>query len=144
MTIMKKITGLDCIILVDDDKITNFINKKVIKRADIDVTIKVNYNGTEALNYLKEMDQGSSSEFPRPGIIFLDINMPGMSGWDFIDEYKKLPCMQKEKIIIAMLTTSVNPDDEHIANATPEINIYLKKPLTVKKLEETIDTYFPV
>ncbi len=140
---MKKITGLDCIVLVDDDKITNFINKKIIKRADLDVDIKVNYNGLEAINYLKKLSNSSiKGNSPRPGIIFLDINMPGMSGWDFIDEYKKLPVKQKEKIMIAMLTTSINPDDEEVANTTPEINIYLRKPLTVKKLEKTIETYF--
>ncbi len=141
---MKKISGLDCIILVDDDKITNFINKKIIKRADIDVAVKVNSSVTEALNYLKGMNTHPINEYPRPGIIFLDINMPGMNGWDFIDEYKKLPNEQKKKIIIAMLTTSINPDDENIANLTPEINMYLQKPLTVEKLENTIDSYFPI
>ncbi len=141
---MKKITGLDCIILVDDDKITNFINKKVIKRADLDVAIKVNSSVTEALNYLKGMSQHPIEEYPRPGIIFLDINMPGMNGWDFIDEYKKLPEKQKKRIIIAMLTTSINPDDENAANQIPEINMYLKKPLTVEKLESTIKDYFPI
>ncbi len=140
---MKKITGLDCIVLIDDDKITNFINKKIIKRADLDVDVKVNYNGREAINYLKKLNNSTSGEnSPRPGIIFLDINMPGMNGWDFIDEYKKLPLEQKEKIIIAMLTTSINPDDEQIANKIPEINIYLQKPLTVQKLEKTIDAFF--
>ncbi len=140
---MKKIRGLDCIILIDDDKITNFINKKVINRADIDVTIKINSSVPEALNYLKGMSKQPVEEFPRPGIIFLDVNMPGMDGWDFIDEYKKLPHEQKKKIVIAMLTTSINPDDEYMANDIPEINIFLKKPLTVQKLEETIYTYFP-
>ncbi len=141
---MKKIIGLDCIILVDDDKITNFIHKRVIKRADIDVTIKVNYTGFEALNYLKKMSELPIDKYPRPGIIFLDINMPGMNGWDFIDEYKKLPSIQKEKIVIAMLTTSMNPDDENTANTTPEINIFLRKPLTIEKLERTIDANFPI
>ncbi len=141
---MKKIIGLDCIILVDDDKITNFINKQVIKRADLDVTVKVNNSVIEALSYLQGIDEHTVEEYPRPGIIFLDINMPGMNGWDFIDEYKKLPEQQKKRIVIAMLTTSINPDDESVANQTPEINMYLKKPLTVKKLESTINRYFPI
>ncbi|MBQ4820299.1 response regulator [Aquimarina sp. MMG016] len=141
---MKKVTGLDCIILVDDDRITNFINKKVIKRADIDVAIKVNNSVIEALSYLKGMSKNPAEKYPRPGIIFLDINMPGMNGWDFINEYKKLPKEQKERIVIAMLTTSANPDDEFAANQIPEINMFLKKPLTVEKLESTIDSYFPI
>ncbi|WP_103070734.1 response regulator [Aquimarina sediminis] len=138
---MRKVTGLDCIILIDDDKITNFINKRVIKRCDIDVPIKVNHNGPAALNYLKTMCCKSADKFPRPGIIFLDINMPGMDGWSFIDEYKKLSSVKKEKIIIAILTTSANPDDEKTAKKIPEINMYIKKPLTVEKLEKTINHY---
>lgn len=139
---MKKITGLDCIILVDDDKITNFINQRVIKKADIDVIVKVNQTGLEAINYLQSMNTFSTNKYPRPGIIFLDINMPGMNGWDFINEFKKLPEEQREKIVIAMLTTSTNPDDENNAKALPEINIFLKKPLSIDKLNDTIKAFY--
>ncbi|WP_299214054.1 response regulator [uncultured Aquimarina sp.] len=141
---MKKIAGLDCIILVDDDKITNYIHQRVIKRSDIDVSIKINKTGSEALSYLKNMSNYPNDVYPKPGIIFLDINMPGMNGWDFINEYRKLPDEQKRRIIIAMLTTSTNPDDEYAAKQTPEINMFLKKPLTAEKLETTINSYFPI
>jgi CheY-like chemotaxis protein len=128
--------------LIDDDKITNFIHKRIIKHSDIDVPIKINYNGPEALDYLKKMRSHSEDEFPRPGIIFLDLNMPGMDGWNFIDEYKKLSSVKKEKIIIAILTTSLNPDDENTAKKIPEVRMYIKKPLTIEKLEKTIDHCF--
>lgn len=141
---MKKITGLDCIILVDDDKITNFVHKKIIKRSEIDVFIKVNNSVSQAIGYLKKMNNYSEEEYPRPGIIFLDINMPGMDGWDFIEEYKKLSEIKKPNIIIVMLTTSVNPNDKRMANGIPEINTFLNKPLTLEKLDHTINKYYPI
>lgn len=141
---MKKITGLDCIILVDDDRITNFVHKKIIKRSEIDVFIKVNNSVPQAIGYLKKMNDFSEKECPRPGIIFLDINMPGMDGWDFIEEYKKLSEIEKPNIIIVMLTTSVNPNDKLMANSIPEINTFLNKPLTLEKLDKTISKYYSV
>ena len=75
-------------------------------------------------------------------LVFLDINMPIMDGWEFIDEYKKLPEDIKSNIIITMLTTSVNPDDEKMANSIPEINYFLQKPLTEKKLSDTINMFY--
>ncbi len=58
------------------------------------------------------MQGGSSAKaFPQPGLVFLDINMPGMFGWDFLEEHKNLPSGQKAKIVVAMLATSLNPDD---------------------------------
>ena len=145
--IMKKISGLDCIILVDDDDITNYLHKRLITKSNLDVQIKVNSNSEDALIYLKKISQEQMNDInenkaPRPGIIFLDINMPIMDGWEFIDEYKKLPEDIKSNIIITMLTTSVNPDDEKMANSIPEINYFLQKPLTEKKLSDTINMFY--
>ena len=145
--IMKKISGLDCIILVDDDDITNYLHKRLITKSNLDVQIKVNSNSEDALIYLKKISQEQMNDInenkaPRPGIIFLDINMPLMDGWEFIDEYKKLPEDIKSNIIITMLTTSVNPDDEKMANSIPEINYFLQKPLTEKKLSDTINMFY--
>ena len=144
---MKKNNSLECIILIDDDKITNYINKKIIKKANIDTHIMISSNSEDALLYLKKLslEQATNNENkiePRPSIIFLDINMPKMNGWDFIAEYKKLPDSTKNNIQITMLTTSVNPDDEKKASTLPEINYFLKKPLTKEKLLDTINRFY--
>ena len=140
---MKKYKNLDCILLIDDDEATNFINKMVIKKADFDVNIEVCENGKHGLDYLTCQGRYSSEkEFPQPGIIFLDINMPGMNGWEFMEKYKNLPDNQKARIVIAMLTTSLNPDDEFKGENNEEIRSFMNKPLTIEMLMDIVNVNF--
>jgi CheY-like chemotaxis protein len=136
---------LSCILLVDDDEATNFLHSLIIKRSGIEAHTQVTYNGEEALEYLcskgKYVENGPA--FPQPGIIFLDINMPNMNGWEFLEAYHRLPPEQKADIVIAMLTTSLNPDDELKANEQAELSGYLKKPLTVEKVHALVNQYWP-
>lgn len=134
---MKK--KLDCILLIDDDKATNYINERVISRAKIADKIVAVESGYKALDYLKEND---FTAYPRPDIIFLDINMPGMDGWEFLEEYGEMKEVQKGNIIV-MLTTSSNPDDLRKSATISHINEFKNKPLTAEKLDEIIDKYFP-
>jgi CheY-like chemotaxis protein len=139
---MKKRDGLACILLVDDDEATNFLNTRVIKKLDATVKVQVAYNGREALDYLKPKAPGAKTEnCQMPSLIFLDINMPGMDGWEFLEEYRKLPDEQTNQIKILMLTTSMNPDEEKRAMEIPEVKGFINKPLTPEKLERIINVY---
>ena len=131
---------LNCILLIDDDEATNFIHKRVIKEADCAEKVVAVHNGYEGLNYLKSKEDG---EHPRPDLIFLDVNMPGIDGWEFLEAYDDLKSEQKGRIIIVMLTTSLNPDDRERAANIETINSFKNKPLTVAMLSELINTYFP-
>ena len=82
-------TKLNCILLVDDDEPTNFLNQMVIEELDIAEQIRVAQNGQEALTYLKKTGIGDEN-FPLPDLILLDINMPAMNGWEFLERYRKL------------------------------------------------------
>ena len=135
-----KIEGLRSIMLVDDDDMTNFIHTVVIEESGIEAFIKVATTVQEALDYLKSC-QESGDMNPKPGIIFLDINMPGMSGWDFLDKYRTLPEEKRANIIIAMLTTSLNPDDRKRGENNVEIKKFYHKPLTQDMLHEVINLY---
>ena len=122
---------LNCILLIDDDDEDNEYHQIVINRMGAAKTIKVAENGEEAITLLKDKEE------PIPELIFLDINMPRMNGWEFLEEYKKLN-FEKKQIIILMLTTSVNPADVERAKHIEEVTGYKVKPLTTEMLEEIL------
>ena len=127
------------ILLVDDDEPTNFLNKHIINKYELAEEIVVKHNGAEALEYLTSAVDG---KYPTPDIILLDINMPVMDGWEFIDEYKNVDEAIRAKVIVFMLTTSLNPDDEAKAATIKEINAFLNKPLTQKEILEIFNRFF--
>lgn len=132
---------LKTILLVDDDEATLLINKMTLKKAGYGhLTINTARDGGEALDYLKNAFNSGVS--PVPDLIFLDINMPAIDGWDFLEDYKELPMQQQEKIKIAMLTTSLNPDDEERALSTKEVDKFMRKPLTTESVSEAINELF--
>jgi CheY-like chemotaxis protein len=137
---LRKIEGLEFILLVDDDEATNFLNKRVILKSEITTEVHVANNGQEALEYLTDTNGGSRT-LPQAGLVFLDINMPGMDGWEFLEEYEKLPEEQTRRIKVLILTTSNNPDEEKRAVDIPEVKGFIQKPLTPEKLERAINVY---
>jgi CheY-like chemotaxis protein len=130
---------LNHILLVDDDTINNFINEKLLKKLDVSNKTSVVINGEEAINFLKEVCEKDSTQCPE--LILLDINMPVMDGFEFLERYKDLNIPNKSSIIIVMLTTSTNPNDTERLNKTGVAG-YINKPLTEQKLKEVMDKYF--
>jgi CheY-like chemotaxis protein len=134
---------LKCVLLVDDDNGANFINRMIIEEAGITDHIEITLNGQEALDYLaksgKYKDKGTRTA---PELILLDINMPVIDGWEFLDEYNKLKEDQKNSSIIVLLTTSLNPDDKKRAEKNPVISSFENKPLDLKILEKIVTKHF--
>lgn len=135
---MKK--KLNCILLVDDDKVTNFVSQRVIDRMGCTEKVEIAQNGLEAIDLLKAETDG---KYICPDLIFLDINMPGMNGWEFLEEYKKLDEEQRGKHVIVMLTTSLNPDDRNKANEIEDISYFRNKPLTEQVVNDILERSFP-
>ncbi len=131
---------LNQILLIDDDKATNYLHKRVINRAGCALEVVEKLDGTEALEYLTTPIDG---EFPRPELIFLDLNMPLMNGWEFLEAYKQLPEEQRGGQVIVMLTTSLNPDDRERADGIQQVSDYLSKPLTTELLKDLLAKYYP-
>jgi CheY-like chemotaxis protein len=116
------------VLLIDDDPIQNMINSKLMMRSGFCEEVKVTTNGKEALELL------ISQKALLPDIIFLDINMPVISGWDFLellspDELGSLPR-------IFMLTSSISPDDIKRSENHPFVYAFLTKPLSIARLQE--------
>jgi len=130
---------LRCIMLVDDNHNDNFFHEREIKKNNSTATVIVRNTGLEALEYLKSIKDDKNMQ---PDLIFLDINMPGMNGWEFLQEYNHLDKELQSHVIIIMLTTSDNPDDETKSKAWNFISEYITKPLTKEIMEDIINKHF--
>lgn len=126
---------LNCILLVDDDSINNYLNERLIKKMGLASKIRTAVNGAEALEYIKKYCQVSNKCCPE--LIFLDINMPVMNGIEFLEVYRKLSFHNKERVRVIVLTTSSNIHD---LKKIEEYGIkkYVSKPLTEQKVNELI------
>jgi CheY-like chemotaxis protein len=132
---------LNCILLIDDDEPTNFLNRIVIEEVDCTERIETMQSAREALKYLTNTNP--NGDYPRPDLVFLDINMPAMDGWEFLEKYNQLSDDQKAKIIVVMLTTSFNPEDEFKARNISGISGFKNKPLTAEILMQILHKHFP-
>ncbi|MBL4577466.1 MAG: response regulator [Flavobacteriales bacterium] len=130
---------LNCVMLIDDEESTNFLSEMVLKQVGCAERIVVKQSAMEALDYLKSKEDG---EHPQPNIIFLDINMPGMDGWEFLEKYRDLNKGEKGEIIVVMLTTSLNPADAEKAKGIEEIDAFRSKPLTREMLDKILEEHF--
>ena len=125
--------------LVDDDADDNFFHERVIRNNYPSILVIAKQTAKEGLEYLKSNKEDSNTH---PDLVFLDINMPRMNGWEFLDEYNKLDKQFQSKAVVVMLTTSGNPDDMEKAQLNKDVADYKTKPLTRELLKEIIDKYF--
>lgn len=132
---------INCILLVDDDLAGNAFHTIAINQSNACNHVKTAANGLKALDYLRQCAT-QPGIFPSPDLIFLDINMPRMNGFEFLDAYKKLESKTGLNPVIIMLTTSSNPEDIKRAGNYREVAEFQNKPLTVRAIREISEKYF--
>lgn len=121
------------IVLIDDDPTTNYLNKMIIERSELVDEVFTFNSAEEALEFFNTTDS------PEDALVLLDINMPIMNGWQFLDHYKEMDRVKSNKIV--MLTSSINPSDKQMADEKNDVVDYMSKPLSVEMLQELVTTY---
>lgn len=116
------------ILLIDDDPTVNFLNKIIIEKSNIGARIS---EETHAPNALEQLSNGNLN----PSLILLDLNMPAMDGWNFVEQFEKLPQDNLDTKII-ILTSSINPSDKEKASNLASVTDFCSKPLSPEKILE--------
>lgn len=126
---------LKSVLLVDDDDVTLMICKLRLKKSKFCEEVITAENGEEAAKFFERQLALPEIERNLPELIFLDINMPVMNGWDFLDDFESKYQHIFTKIRIDILSSSVDPKDEEKAENHPLIIGFITKPLTDDNLQ---------
>ena len=118
------------ILLVDDDEASNFLTQLLLKKAGVTSEVNVTANGREALAFLQQCREGQS-----PDLILLDINMPLMNGFEFLEQFQQLPVAAGTRVVL--LSSSVSDKDLEAASRF-RISEFINKPLTRERLQQLL------
>jgi len=127
---------MQCVLFIDDDKATNFFNKRVAKNHGFFNKIVSMQSGLDGLNYLKASSKGKEQ---KPNLIFLDINMPAMNGWEFLREFYNLDKNLTKGIDIVILSTSTDPNDMDKFNQNKNLIDFVNKPINLNVLNNVLE-----
>lgn len=122
--------------IVDDDKLNNLLGVHLIRKAVATADVTCFEFPAEALKYFHQLSQEVMSE--QPHVILLDINMPEISGWDFLFEFEQLAVDFKRHFDIYMVTSSIDPQDRRRADAIDFIKGFISKPLRADILKSIL------
>jgi CheY-like chemotaxis protein len=126
------------VMLVDDNEIDNLINQKMIEASNICEHIFIHSGAKSAIEFLKNIEKLAKGplDLYLPEIIFLDIDMPLMDGFQFLDEFERLSEGIRKHCKVVMLTSSLNPQDMNKAKKNQFVLKYINKPLTQENLKK--------
>ena len=123
------------VMLIDDNEIDNLINQKMIEAASIAEHIYTHTGARSAIEFLRNLEKlDKETKNVMPEVIFLDIDMPLMDGFQFLDEFDKLAETTKNKCKVVMLTSSINPHDVNKSKRYSYVKKYINKPLSQDNL----------
>ncbi|MFB1040498.1 MAG: response regulator [Polaribacter sp.] len=124
--------------IIDDDTIYHFILTSIINKNKLAESILSFLDGEKAIQYLTENKMNNEKI---PDVLFLDVNMPIMDGWMFIEEYARIKTDITKKTLVFMLSSSANPIDIERADKISEISNYIIKPINLEEVKIIFDSY---
>jgi CheY-like chemotaxis protein len=131
---------LNHIVLVDDNETTSFLNNRLLSRLAVARQVSTFMRAEEALDALWGT---TANEHEAPDLVFVDLKMPGLSGFDFLERYTSLPAAAQERTVVAVLTTSMHSADTARVAKYPNVE-YLTKPLTEEKMQRLLAKRFSI
>ncbi|GHA54787.1 response regulator [Pontibacter akesuensis] len=138
-------TPLDLVLLVDDDDTTNFLNQRLLREMQVSKEVRILKNGKEAIDYLtKAYGPEPDPAYKQPDIIFLDIKMPVMDGFTFLEQYQKSGIDEANLVIILMLTSSASFYDLEKLKSYKKVKKHFSKSLTKHDVREVMQEFFRI
>jgi CheY-like chemotaxis protein len=126
---------VDLVLIIEDNPIDVFINTRVVEQSGLSKEVMAIQSAREALEFLTQ--RASNSELPN--LIFLDIRMPDIDGFEFLQEFSELPQRVLELCKIVMLSSTIDPLELEMARNSPFVLAFIPKPLTRDKIIELFD-----
>jgi CheY-like chemotaxis protein len=130
---------LNHIVLIEDNETTSFLNNRLLSRLGVARQVSSFSKADEATQFL--WGSGPTAAQVAPDLVFVDLKMPGMSGFDFLERYSQLPDEAQERTVVAVLTTSMHAADTARVAQYPNVE-YLTKPLTEEKMQRLLAKRF--
>ncbi len=123
------------LLVIDDDDINIFIIKKIVEKTGLDINMVSKGNGQQAIDYIKET-MANPEKFPN--LMLIDINMPIMNGWEFVEAYQSLDI--KHSVDMYILSSSVYENDIEKTKSYVSVRGFISKPLSIERLIELVNT----
>jgi CheY-like chemotaxis protein len=122
----------DIIMCIDDDPITLMLFKKVVQKASFAKEIINTTNGEEAITFINSINNDKI----KPQLLFLDLNMPVMGGWEFLDLFNNSNYYRANNTKVIILTSTIDPEDISKARSYDNVIEFLSKPITIEMLDD--------
>jgi CheY-like chemotaxis protein len=126
---------LNKVFFIDDDSVALMLNRKLIEKTSFANEMITALNGKIALDYYQDLLNQPEVPEDYPNLVFLDLNMPIMDGWEFLEEFSKPAFKRFENTRIVVLSSSIDPADLHRSQQYSMVVDFVQKPVTVEVLE---------